>query len=104
MSRMHTKQAVKKQPSLLFECLCDIFQHVLRWILVFVLLKPMTEFTREEVMRAAAHTLQSARPDFLRVACFLRNIFCLEAAVSDTCILVIHLVFLPFHHRTELGF
>lgn len=65
----------------------------------------MTEFTREEVMRAAAHMLQSARrPDLLRVACFLRNIFYLEAAVSDTYNLVIHLVFLPFHHRTELGF
>ena len=41
---------------------------------------------------------------FRHVQCFARNIFYQEAAVSDTCILVIHLVALPFHHRIELGF
>ena len=39
-----------------------------------------------------------------RVACFLRNISYLRTAASDTYNLVIFIVSLPFHHRTELGF
>lgn len=83
-----------------------IFPRILRQTLVFVLLKLRTDLTQEAVSWAGSpHPAGYQEADLAcRVACFLRHIYDLETAVSDACILGIHLVFLPFHRRIELGF
>lgn len=52
----------------------------------------------------SAHPAECQEADFMHTACLLKNIFYLPAMISDTLVLVIHLVFLSFHHRIELGF
>lgn len=87
------------------ERLCYIFQGLLRRTLVFVLLKPMTELSKGRgCVGSSALPAECQAADFIHTACVLRHIFYPGAVISDTCVLVIHLVCLPFHHRVERGF
>lgn len=103
---MHIRQAVKSGLVIVcVECFRYIFQHILRWTLVFVLLKTVTELSEGEVVWAGrVHPAECQEAGFRHAECFLRNSFYLETVVSDICNLVIYLVSLPVHYRIELGF
>ena len=65
----------------------------------------MTELSKGRgCVGSSALPAECQAADFTHTACVLRHIFYPGAVISDTCVLVIHLVCLPFHHRVERGF
>lgn len=64
----------------------------------------MTELTKEELVRAGSAHLQSAGRWLPTCCMFPKEHLLSEGCSTNTHILVIHLVGLPFHHRIELGF